>query len=159
MQEETIKDLLLKITDNGERKYDMIGTVININDNVCDVRLGTDEEDDLLLDVIINISSISSQKVIPVLGSQVIVSFLSYNKAYVSKFTQISKYTQTTNDAEGQQLLNLRHIFTTFSTDLLTALTNMTLPTPSGPSSPPFNLAEFQNLLNDFDTQLEKYYD
>jgi hypothetical protein len=101
----SIKDVISNFIDNRlskERYYSAVGVVDSVDESgkVCKVTLLTDEViEDVRLetDLAVNSSGDVSKKdpsgfvLVPVAGSQVVVTFLNQSDAFISMFSQIDK--------------------------------------------------------------------
>lgn len=118
------------------------GTVVAVDKTraVCDVQ-PADEGAPELLDVQLRAVDDGSAKgfvLWPVVGSPVLVGLIDNdpNNCFVAAVSQVETFTlSTATDSAGKWLA-----------DLCTALGQLTVTTPGGPSGPPINLAAFQQL-------------
>ncbi len=118
------------------------GTVLRVDKAraVCDVQPADEGAPELLAVQLraVDDGSASGFVLWPVVGSRVLVGLLDNdpNNCFVAGVSRVETFTlSTATDSAGQWLA-----------DLCTALAQLTVTTPAGPSGPPINLPDFQQL-------------
>jgi len=115
----------------------MVGTVKSIDGAFATIE-PLDESADLL-DVRVVADDSATFKVSPKVGSVVICTFLDNDNAFISQISEADKYLIANTSESLKDLL----------TDLVDAVRNITVTTPSGPSTLPIlNDAEFLAIKN-----------
>lgn len=130
-----LKELLQELAnDPSQEVYSIVATVVSVDQaaNTVDVQPANGDPE------LFNIQLTASQGagnfvVVPVVGSSVIVTFTSNTTGYVSAYTEVAGYKIDT------QLESLEGILS----DILDAITRITVTAPSGATTVPVNVAEF----------------
>ncbi|WP_066836481.1 hypothetical protein [Rufibacter ruber] len=139
-----IRDAIQQIAQNTDRVYSSHAEVTSVDEYAmtCDVKFHGSELE--LFDVILPATDGGSPLVVPKVGSDVIIAFLSKNTAYVASVT-VAEYFNIKNENESLKMI---------LSDFLDAITQLTVPTPTGPSGVPVNAAAFTQIK----TRLEKIF-
>lgn len=157
MSDKKIRESLRTIVKGADRPYSTVGTIQEVNENTCDVKLINSEV--VIFDVLINIDNNVSLTEAPVKGSKCIITFLSYNTAYLAKSTMVESYSIVTKDEDGNVIESLKEILVDYATEMYDNLNKMTLKHPQGPTSPnPINDIAFSQSKDDFIERIEKIF-
>ena len=119
-------------------------TAVQTGENTCTVE-ALDNEADVYYGVRLQADLVSTNcwRLIPKIGSIVIVGLIGKNDHYLAMTSEIDKVSLRTDTEDMKELL----------ADLLTAIKVLTVPTSVGPSGVPINIADFtaiETRLNDF---------
>lgn len=102
---DTLSDLLRKVTDPGPLPYAVPGTVTAVDKAAGTVDVSPVDDSADLLAVRLRADEGTGFTVYPVVGSLVLVSFLSPNEAFVSMVSQVDTYELTTQAGESLKTL------------------------------------------------------
>ncbi len=143
-----LKELIRQLAkDDQEELYSVVGDVIEVQeaDRTVTVRPVNGGVDVFGVRLQALQGGVSGLTVFPAVGSQVIVTFLNKYTGYVAAFTEVDGYIIETPQESLKDILN----------DLITAIGNITVTTPQGPSTPPLlNKAEFDAIALRLDNLL-----
>tara|TARA_R110002126_G_scaffold48851_6_gene135657 strand:+ start:81 stop:563 length:483 start_codon:yes stop_codon:yes gene_type:complete len=155
--EKDIRKSLRSIIKGEERPYSVIATVIEVEDTTCDVQLLN--SDVILYEVLISIDTNASLEETPVVGSKVVVTFLSYNTAFISMNTMVNDISIVTKDEDGNIIESLKEVLIDTLDFLQTNIEQMTHSTPAGPTVPiPINNASFLKTKTDLIGRINKIF-
>lgn len=155
--EKSIRNSLREIVKGQDRPYSMPGTIIEIDGNTCDVQLLN--SDVIIYDVLITIDSNTSYAETPVKNSKCIISFLSYNTAFLVKSSIVENVSIVTKDEDGNVIESLKEVLVDYATEMYDNLSQMTHTTAQGPtSSPPINNIAFSMSKDDFIERINKIF-
>lgn len=140
MPAESLRELIQRIAREGlpEELYSVAGTVGNVNttDKTCDV---TPAKGDAEIKGVRFMSVLGGDNgfvQVPADGSQVIVTFLNKYTGFISQYGEIQGYIMETANESLKTILQ----------DILTAINQITVTTPQGPSGTPVNAVDFTNI-------------
>jgi hypothetical protein len=133
----SIRDIIIEIASEDLQTYSVVGTVKEINGDFADISPLDGSAD--LLDVRIVADSSATFRVTPLLNSVVVCTFLDNDNAFISQLSEADKYSIANNSESLRSLLE----------DLIGAVREITVTTPSGPSvAPLINDVQFTAILN-----------
>jgi hypothetical protein len=133
-----IQDAIQRLSNNKEI-YNAIAKVTSVSDETCDVLLL--KEDLELYDVRLKSGDGKGFLITPKVDSIVMVSYLNDTEAYVSMFSEVESYSIQTENESLKMILS----------DLIDAISKITVPTPTGVSSYPVNTPAFTQIKSRLD--------
>lgn len=134
-----IKDAIQILAHKNERVYDSLAKVTSVNGTTVDVELL--KEGLVLFDVRLTAADAKGFLITPKVGSIVMVSYMDRVNAYVTMYSEIDLYTIQNENESLKKILS----------DLIGAIEQMTVTTPSGPSGTPINISSFTQIKNRLD--------
>jgi len=166
MGKETIKDIIGLLVDErikAEEFYTEVAVVdsVDLDQMTCDV---TTLSDDLeIFEVRLNANEESGIGVvnIPVEGSNVLISYINKNKAFVSLCAEVEKTIITYSSGliiEASEKISIKNNGADLKTELdklLNGISALTVPTAFGPSGTPINVATFTAVKTNLNLLLE----
>lgn len=138
----SIRDSIKKIADS-KQYFSELATVSVVNENTCDVVLVKSGLE--LFDVRLSASDGVGILLEPVIDSFVIVTFLDKYNAFISQTSALELITIQTENESLKLILS----------DLLDAITQMTVTTPIGVSGTPVNFSSFTDIKMRLDSLLK----
>jgi hypothetical protein len=149
----TLQEAIQQLADKGQTVYCVPGTVKTVNKDAltCDVERLDGLAD--LLDVRILPATPGGLKLVPKEGADVICAMLSEQDAYLLNASELDSFAVTVGDTvieadakTGVQITVGGESLGKLYNDLLSAIQKITVPTGTGPSGVPVNLADFTAL-------------
>jgi hypothetical protein len=137
-----LRTAIQEIAKTNERYYDSLATVISVDGDTCDVML--DKEGLELWGVRLSADKEKGFRIIPKVGSKVIVSYLNKSEAYVSMFSEVDLYT----------IQNENESLNTLLSDLIGAIEQLTVSNGAGVTGVPINVTAFTQIK----TRLKKLF-
>ena len=155
--EKDIRNSLRTIVKGADRPYSTIGIVEKVEGTTCDVKLINSEV--IIFDVLLSIDNNVSLEEVPSKGSKVIITFLSYNTAFVFKSSIVESLSIVTKDEDGNIVESLKEVLIDYASEMYDNLSLMTHTTSQGPTlAPAVNDASFSLSKDDFIERINKIF-
>ena len=163
----SIADAIRALGENNEEVYSVVGTVIAIDEDKLTCDCAPTSGGAIIYDVLLQAmeGQATGFVLIPMIGSSVIVTFISSVSAYVGATSNIQKmqcivsgkevnltqggieikagFTNITVNDNGVSIVRAGISLVDVLSQLIDAIMAITVGTPSGPSTPPVNVAQF----------------
>lgn len=135
---ENIRDLIRHLADDNELRYSVLATVIHVDKSAKTIDCEPLDNSAELLDIRLQADTGKGMVLFPVVGSLVVVSFLSKDDGFVSMFSQVETLSIETERESLKTLLE----------DMLTQMANLKVTTNSGASIEVINKPQILQIKN-----------